>query len=39
MTQIEAASAGQITPEMETVAEAERLDPELVHPKWRRAGW
>ncbi len=30
MTQIESARAGQVTPEMETVASAEQLDPELV---------
>ena len=30
MTQIEEARAGNVTPEMETVAESERLDPELI---------
>jgi phosphomethylpyrimidine synthase len=30
MTQIESARAGQVTPEMETVARAEQLDPEFV---------
>ena len=40
MTQIETARAGHITPEIEAVARAERLEPGLVcAARWPGGGW